>query len=128
MASATALKDLAREMMTTLCNKRDYDSPFIQQHVSPSFCATHLNKPSTSNRDEFITMLSTAMTKMPNFRLDIKDVIAEVDEESGKGKVWVFSRMSGFPDGKVQESVDMMEWQGDVAMRGKDIQMVVERE
>ncbi|KAL1618525.1 hypothetical protein SLS54_007253 [Diplodia seriata] len=128
MTSAAALKDLAREMVTTLCNKRDYDSPFIQQHVSPSFCATHLNKPSTTNRAEFITMLSTAMTKMPTFHAEIKDVVAEVDEESGKGKAWVFSRMSGFPDGKVQESVDMLEWQGDVAVRGKDIQMVVEKE
>ncbi|EKG20547.1 hypothetical protein MPH_02074 [Macrophomina phaseolina MS6] len=112
MTTATALKELAREMLTTLCNKHEWDSPFIQQHMSPSFSATHLDRPSTTSRDEFLGMISKAMAAMPDFHAEIKDMVAEVDTETRRGKVWVFSRMTGFPDGKVQESVDMMEWQG----------------
>lgn len=126
MTSPAALKELAREMLTTLCNKHEWDSPFVQKHMSPSFSAMHLDRPPTANREEFLGMISTAMKAMPDFHAEIKDIIAEVDQETGKGKVWVFSRMTGFPDGKTQESVDMMEWQGDIFMRGKDVQRAVE--
>lgn len=123
--SLATVKQLAREMVDNLCNTRDYTSPFIQKHISPAFSATHNGVPS-ADRADFLATIGKAMQAMPDFHVEVLDIVAEVDEASGKAKVWVFSKMSGFPGGKLAESVDMMEWDGDVCVRGKDVQRIFE--
>lgn len=123
-ATPARLKSLARQMVATLCNTHDYASPFLTAHMSPAFSAVHDGGAPSADRAAFLAQIGGAMAKMPGFHAEVLDVVAEAGE-GGRAKVWVFSRMSGFPGGVVKESVDMMEWEGEVLVRGRDVQRTV---
>lgn len=125
MTYATTLKQLFKDMLIDLCNTRDFDSPFITNHLSPGFAATHADAPPTASCEEFLSKWQKIMTFMPDFFIEIPDIIAKVNEEGKKRKMWVLGRMSGLPGGRVQESVEMMEWEGEVCISNKDVQRLV---
>lgn len=122
------LKERARDFMETICNDRsDPNFTRLRQTFAPGFRATHADYP-PNTADAFIDTFNGILKTVPNFRCDIKGIIAELDGDEGKsvGRVWVFSRIMG-PYGLV-ESVDMMVFdEKGLLKETKDVQRKVEQ-
>lgn len=99
MTYSTTLKQLSKDVLIDLYNTRDFDSPLITNHLSPVFAATHADAPPTASCEEFLSKWQKILIFMPDFFIEILDIIAKANEE-GKGKMWVLGRMSGLPGGK----------------------------
>ncbi|KAH7048406.1 hypothetical protein B0J12DRAFT_700276 [Macrophomina phaseolina] len=120
MPSAPEIKKLSLEIFDALI-KGNFDSPLAKKHLSPNFVSKHADEPETTTLQEFITKWQTAI--VPSMKVEVLDSVAEV--EGDKGKVWIYSRLSGVPGVQFVDSVDIMEWSGDVCVSTKDVQRVV---
>ncbi|KAK7709076.1 hypothetical protein SLS57_008801 [Botryosphaeria dothidea] len=126
MTSAAKIKTFSKEILIGLCNTCNFTSPLFQKHVCPTFAAIHSDNPPSATWDDFLAKWQKTLTFMPDFHIDIVGAVAEVDEDTQKGKVWVFSKMNGLPGGKTQDSVDMMDWARGICVRSKDVQQIIE--
>ncbi|KAJ9610299.1 hypothetical protein H2200_005076 [Cladophialophora chaetospira] len=102
-----ALRARATAILTDLCIKKNFDA--MPTLMAPNVQVIHDDDPPLIGRDEFISHWKQALTYLPGFNIEIGDQVAEVNEESGGGKVWSLSKVNGLPGGKQKETVDMLE-------------------
>lgn len=125
--TATELKSTARTLITAICNDRNLD--LAKSHNATSISMTHDDNPPITSVDDFLANWQKLLTFMPDFHLEILDMVAEVGEKTQGGKVWVFSRIKGLPGGVKKDSVDMMDFDADGKfVRSKDVQRVIGEE
>jgi len=127
--TAAALKSIARASLEALCNEpRNFTlSRFM---LADTVEIQHDSHPPTTDPDVFTTNFQEILKIIPDFHMQIKDIIAEVDESGvGGGRVWVFSRITGIQSKMQVDSVDMMtiNSQGKV-VKSKDVQRKLEGE
>lgn len=118
------LKGRATYLMQEFCNNHsDFTFPQLLPLIHPDFTATHDDWPA-NKWDQFTSTLGGIIKEMPDFHCEVKDVIAEMDQQGG-GRAWVFSRITGHPGGQV-DSVDMMTFDKEGRIVGtKDVQRSV---
>jgi len=97
-------------MMLERCNNLVGDKGTIA-YVAPSFRATHDGLPTATCRRHFIDSLKRHLKTMPDFHLEVLNSSSEVDEERGKGTVFVFFRLTGVGNHLERESVAVMQWE-----------------
>ncbi|MCJ1445683.1 MAG: hypothetical protein MMC23_006188 [Stictis urceolatum] len=120
------LKSIARRLLETLCNQRDFD--VVRELFAPETSFTHDDLPPTKTRDEYLAMFTGLLKVMPDFHYGINDMVAELDESGKGGRVWVYARISGLPGGEVKDSVDMTRFDDSGKMvECKDVQRSIEQ-
>ncbi|KAH8691459.1 hypothetical protein BGW36DRAFT_465202 [Talaromyces proteolyticus] len=130
--TTTSLKEIAKSIYPSITNKPRPESlvdlPIVQKYLSPDFRIYHDSKPfgDGGGRDAFLNLWSKFLTAVPDLHMEIVDAIAEVDDaERGNGRVWLYSRITGFPDGKEKEGVDMMTFENGVFVESRDVQRIL---
>ena len=119
MAAPKDLKAHAIELLNIWCNEKDIGKGIPYLH--PSVTQIHDDEPPIQGADTFVARWKEFLKFVPDFKMDIKDVIQEGN------RVWIFSRISGLPDGVVKDSVDMTVFDEDgKLLHTKDVQRVVE--
>lgn len=125
--TADLLKSRAKTIMEGLVNDHsDPTFPKLAPLIDASAVFTHSDWPG-NERDALFKFLSGLTAEMPRFHVEIKDMIAEFDETGGQ--VWIFSRITGGPEGDEVDSVDMMVFndQG-ILIRSKDVQRAISKQ
>lgn len=113
------LETRATQILTSLAN--DQCTKSVLPHISPMIQVEHNDNAPAYSLDSYLLRFASAG---PNVRLDVKE--ACVDEL--QRKVWVRSEISGFPNGVVKESFDMLFFDQDgVLVRGIDYQKIKRR-
>lgn len=113
------LESRATQILTSLANNQCTTS--VLPHISPLIQVEHNDNAPEYSIDSFISRFTEGGA---HIRLDVKE--ACVDEF--QRKVWVRSEISGFADGIVKESVDMLFFDEDgILIRGIDYQKIKRR-
>ncbi|KAK4505190.1 hypothetical protein PRZ48_003153 [Zasmidium cellare] len=110
-ATALFLEGLHHQIVTTL-NARDFDSPILTTYLDPNLTAymEHTTAPYVTDRTAFLNRYRTMAAEHPNYRFELAEVEASVDEERGKALCFFKLRIWGHPEGVEREGVYVNMW------------------
>lgn len=117
MGASLDLKAHAIAALDEICNKRDFEK--ATTYLDPDMIQYH-DDSTIKGAETFINTFKQILQHVPDFHLKVIDAVVEGN------KVWVFSKISGLPNGDVKDSVDMLHFndEGKLVM-AKDVQRSV---
>ncbi|KAF4965517.1 hypothetical protein FSARC_6697 [Fusarium sarcochroum] len=109
------LKTIASDFINALAdpNQVIFDPSNARALVADNLSVSHDSYPPTQGAEQFLSGWEKAKQFMPHFRMEVVDMIAEVDTSGAGGKVWIFSKVSGAKGGAEKDSVDMISINGE---------------
>ncbi|KZF25492.1 hypothetical protein L228DRAFT_77670 [Xylona heveae TC161] len=111
------LRARAVKIMQLLFNKKDLETVSFFIHEQSEFY--HDDRPPVFGRAAFLAGWEKACKFMPDFQLDIINSVVD-----GR-RVWLFSEISGLPNGVKKDSIDMMTFdETGLLIRSKDVQRI----
>ncbi|KAF2165269.1 hypothetical protein M409DRAFT_56136 [Zasmidium cellare ATCC 36951] len=109
--TALFLESLHHHIVSAL-NARDFENPLLTTHLSPNMAAymEFTSSPYVTTREAFINRYRTLVAENVNYRFELAEVEASVDEAKGKALVWFKLRIWGHPEGVEREGVYVNMW------------------
>ena len=111
---ACHLQQLAWFFVNLLCNKRDFSHPFIEKHVALEFRNRHDFDDEGAvkcHRDTHLLAWQQVVSQMPNFWMDVVDILPDIDKSGFKARTWCWKREGGVAGGFKRESVSIQYWE-----------------
>lgn len=120
-----ALRARGREILDIILVRKDTQA--MCSVLSKELICLHDDDEPLVGSETLIQRWLVVLKHVPDMTYDIREVIAQLNDDKPGGKVWAFSRVSGLPGGVKKDSVDMLQIDGHGrAVFMKDVQRVVE--
>lgn len=105
MPGPTNLKKRATDLLYLLCNEKDLSKGAA--YLDANMIQYRDDRLPVVGAEQFLETWGKAIQAMPDFQIEVKDVIQEGN------KVWAYCKISGLPGGVEKNSVDMSIWNED---------------
>ena len=115
--SSDTVKTQSLHFLELIGNKRDIITAAILIHPVCQFI--HDDEPPKS-RDSFLEFWPKMMARAPHFHVEVRDIIVQ------DNRAWVFSKITGRPDGTSCDDIHMFEFDSDgKCLKSQGVQRVI---
>ena len=107
-SSEAAVVELTRELLTAV-NAHDYNNWVVSTRISSRFRGWNEGR-APQNANDYFQRYRNMCKENPGYRVEITEIMAEVDDHHGRAKVWVSVRVSNFRGNNVRAGVNLLTW------------------